>query len=278
MNISKNTYSKLDYRFNGKELDPETGNYYYGARYYDPKISVWLSVDPLAHKMPNWSPYSFSFNNPIKFVDPDGRIPIPLILGAIGAAYEYSSQVYSNYQSGYSGSDAWYGNVDFLDVLVEGVATGTGTKFAGDVAVEGVKASLDIKGSGQISYVGDGSSEKEFSNVLKTTAENSVLSLAGSAAGKKTQGAFNNNSVKNANSDIVGASKNLRKANNISGFNSTSPSVIRRQKELNAAKTMQEFKSIGNDLGLGSDAGKVIVEKISSEQVGQIREFLKDLE
>ncbi len=61
------------YRFNGKELDPETGNYYYGARYYDPKISVWLSVDPLAHKYPSLSPYVFTGNNPIMLVDPDGR-------------------------------------------------------------------------------------------------------------------------------------------------------------------------------------------------------------
>ena len=60
------------YRFNGKELDPETGNYYYGARYYDPKISVWLSVDPLAHEYQNLSPYVFTGNNPIMLVDPDG--------------------------------------------------------------------------------------------------------------------------------------------------------------------------------------------------------------
>ncbi len=51
----------------------ETGNYYYGARYYDPKISVWLSVDPLAHKYPSLSPYVFTGNIPIMLVDSDGR-------------------------------------------------------------------------------------------------------------------------------------------------------------------------------------------------------------
>ena len=74
MNISKYAYSKLDYRFNGKELDPETGNYYYGARYYDPKISVWLSVDPLSHLSPNQTPYHFMSNNPIMRIDPDGLL------------------------------------------------------------------------------------------------------------------------------------------------------------------------------------------------------------
>ena len=64
------------YRFNGKELDPETGNYYYGARYYNPVWGVWLGVDPLAAKMPAWSPYNYTFNNPIRFIDPDGRAPV----------------------------------------------------------------------------------------------------------------------------------------------------------------------------------------------------------
>ncbi len=68
------------YKFNGKELDAETGYYYYGARYYNPRISLWLNVDPLAEKMPSWSPYSYSFNNPIRFIDPDGRMPMPQIL------------------------------------------------------------------------------------------------------------------------------------------------------------------------------------------------------
>ena len=65
------------FRFNGKEMDPETGNYYYGARYYDPRVSVWLSVDPLATH-PNQvdkSPYAFSWNNPVNIVDPNGLCP-----------------------------------------------------------------------------------------------------------------------------------------------------------------------------------------------------------
>ncbi len=71
-----NKYSP--YHFNAKEVDPETGYYYYGARYYNSNLSIWLSVDPLADKMPSWSPYAFNFNNPIVFVDPDGRIPWPV--------------------------------------------------------------------------------------------------------------------------------------------------------------------------------------------------------
>jgi RHS repeat-associated protein len=64
---------RTPYLFNAKELDEETGLYYYGARYYDPRTSVWLSVDPLAEKYPNVGSYVYCVNNPVKFVDPDGR-------------------------------------------------------------------------------------------------------------------------------------------------------------------------------------------------------------
>lgn len=63
------------FRFNGKEIDPETGNYYYGARYYNPKWSVWLSVDAMAgnaHNIP-LTPFHFSANNPVMIIDPDGN-------------------------------------------------------------------------------------------------------------------------------------------------------------------------------------------------------------
>ena len=62
----------LPYKFNGKELDEETGLYYYGARYMDPKISMWLGVDPLTEKYISVSGYVYCIGNPIRFVDPNG--------------------------------------------------------------------------------------------------------------------------------------------------------------------------------------------------------------
>ncbi|WP_201309329.1 RHS repeat-associated core domain-containing protein, partial [Flavobacterium sp. MK4S-17] len=66
-----NSYN-TPFKFNGKEYDDETGNYYYGARYYDPKLSIFISVDPLAEKYSGWSSYAYAFNNPIRFIDPTG--------------------------------------------------------------------------------------------------------------------------------------------------------------------------------------------------------------
>ena len=62
----------------GKELDEETGYGYFGARYMDHELMTgWLSVDPMADKYPNISPYVYCAWNPIKLVDPDGRDVLP---------------------------------------------------------------------------------------------------------------------------------------------------------------------------------------------------------
>ena len=53
--------------------DFETGYHYYGARYYDSEKINWLSVDPLSDKYPSISPYAYCANNPVRYIDPDGR-------------------------------------------------------------------------------------------------------------------------------------------------------------------------------------------------------------
>ncbi|MCK9311948.1 MAG: RHS repeat-associated core domain-containing protein, partial [Bacteroidales bacterium] len=69
----RNNTWNTPYKFNAKELDEETGLYYFGARYMDPRTGVWLTVDPLAEKYPGVGSYVYCMNNPVKFVDPDGR-------------------------------------------------------------------------------------------------------------------------------------------------------------------------------------------------------------
>jgi len=69
----RNSTWQTPYLFNAKERDAETGLHYYGARYYDSEGVHWLSTDPLKEKFPNVSSYVYVENNPIKYIDPDGK-------------------------------------------------------------------------------------------------------------------------------------------------------------------------------------------------------------
>ena len=69
----RNNIWNTPYLFNAKEFDEETGLYYYGARYYDPHLSLWMSTDPMQEKYPWITSYCQTFNNPIRFIDPNGE-------------------------------------------------------------------------------------------------------------------------------------------------------------------------------------------------------------
>lgn len=79
LHISEHQYKRTELKVSyiNKELTLKNSavkeRSYLKARYYDPRTSIWISVDPLAEKYPSHSPYNYCINNPINVIDPDGR-------------------------------------------------------------------------------------------------------------------------------------------------------------------------------------------------------------
>jgi RHS repeat-associated protein len=144
---------RTPYLFNGKELDGETGLYYYGARYYDPRTSIWESVDPLAEKYPGWSPYNAMLNNPVRFLDPNGD---SVGVGQLDADHQKALGLFAH--------------------------TKQGNKFLAQYAHKGQTI-------GGVKFDKDGKYDKKGINLTYTTGEDATGSNTGAKANK--QGGIN---------------------------------------------------------------------------------------
>jgi len=157
--LAEASSAKEDYT--GHELDRETGLHYAGARYYMSALGRWTSPDPLAdaeHLLP-YSPYHYSYNNPLLFVDPDGRNPILRGLKVVKRAYKA-------YQRGDNlaslktwkkmGADEWAGFVDNVSTLADG-AFSVDDAFAAIDLVTGFggEAKRGAKALGVVDEAGD---------------------------------------------------------------------------------------------------------------------------
>ena len=130
LNIQNSDYAdgadpKNSYQYNGKELNTDLGLNWmdYGARWYDPSVGRFTSVDRFAEKYSFQTPYAYAANDPIKFIDVNGDSI--RINGGNGEAVFYTPG------ANYEGSDKFIGqvfealnhiesnNADVCDVICE---------------------------------------------------------------------------------------------------------------------------------------------------------------
>ena len=84
---SSDSIASSKYTYTGKEFDSDIGLYYYGARYYNPSTFTFTQADSVIPNVYNpqaLNRYSYSYNNPVTYTDPDGHMPL-LVTAAIGA-------------------------------------------------------------------------------------------------------------------------------------------------------------------------------------------------
>ena len=179
VDIRHHGYFGSAYKFNGKEKDDETGYSYYGARYYTDRLSIWLSVDPLADKYPHLSPYAYCADNPILYVDSDGqKISLPkgtstkniyLILGNLQKLTN-DKLVYSTQKDG--------------TIRIKVASLGDGNKTAGTNLIRRLNSSdktlmIDIKDSQGNFLYRDGNQAKatNYTNAANGVGSDAIVSF-----------------------------------------------------------------------------------------------------
>ena len=129
------------FRFTGHERDDEAGLDYMLARSYAYDIGRFLRPDPMQGEYPGISPYAYAANNPLKYVDPDGRIVFPAVLGLLYAATEVAATGYDAYNLYETIQDSKSTRVD-VGVAAVGLGVGTALPGPGSAYVNVLKQTI----------------------------------------------------------------------------------------------------------------------------------------
>ncbi len=188
------------YKFSGKEKDDETQYSYFGARYYDSDLSVWLSVDPMSDKYPSTSSYMYCLGNPIMLIDPFGLEPgDPKRIGFFQRiANAFSFKGYINRANKYAVEN---GIADYRIHKGKGKVTidnthgdsrivhsNESTAFQVETTLIGETAYFSNKGDGFVAEVGWGATTEEYQRGLAQA--NTTANYTGAIASELIGGAL----------------------------------------------------------------------------------------
>ena len=189
------THYETPYQFTGYEKDQETGLHYAGARYYDSRLSTFLSVDRFAEKFPGQSPYCYAGNNPIRYMDVNGdSIWITHNTGFLGLGGK-QSLLYENGSLYNKAGAAYTGNIKgFLSKCVNALKTISGTNEGGNMVREMQSSSNNFtiiktfggsqfKSSNPIKAYANQTQTDHSKAISYQALQNAGVSLAGGAGG-----------------------------------------------------------------------------------------------
>ncbi len=225
------------FKFTGKERDKLTKFDYFGARYYDSNIALWMSVDPMADKYPGWSPYNYCANNPIILVDPDGKAPNAVWGFFIGGGVELVGQMTTSMIiNGDSFTEA-FKNVDWTDVgtsaVIGAASSGLSSWNAiGKTTKLVANATLNIVEGYTQANTGSNTSEYGISEVAVDGALGATAEVFGDSYKKFKQGSREGKSL----------AHNAKRTQNIAKRATARPSQIKKAKDA---------KQIYEDFGAG---------------------------
>ncbi len=134
------------YRYTGKELDSETGLYYYGARYYDPMIGRFISADSIVSDVydpQDLNRYAYARNNPMKYVDPDGH------------AFKAATMVFRVGQALYKGYGLYStvsGIVEDTQTILDSKASNSERLWAAGSLIADLSGAKDVVGAAKGMY------------------------------------------------------------------------------------------------------------------------------
>ena len=213
------------YKYNGKELDTKNGlNWYdYGARHYDAALGRWHVVDPLAEKYYSSSPFVYCNNNPIRFIDPNGKDGWDIVVGyGIGFVTNvipgtgflrdtYTPTDASDYNNALRGMDNASMVVGAALIVDGGINITTG----GTVATAGVAVTAGSAGTGVVvgapvaaggaTIAGIGTIEIGAGTLLMSNA--GTNKSAGYERGKKSNVSSGNKNSQHANPKAKGSAE-----------------------------------------------------------------------